>query len=185
MSILFGRGFLRLGSWGRAGIRILVLCLVNDGRGSLLLFLYSCAIAKDNKHLVLEAVEAVVIWLVILPLTRGHLLVLWATGTRSLALANWLVVFGQISTVSFCVFWSQRTITSALVKPREPVLLFFTYFLLLDPFVILQTFLSRIFLNIIIDFVSKSLELFSPGLDLWSMRRLVVVSHLHLQHIEF
>ena len=156
MGLLLGRDFLRLGSWVRARIRILVLCLVNDGRGSLLLFLYSSAIAKYDKHLILEPVEPVVIWLVILPLAWGHFLILRASGSRPLALANWLVVFGQISTRGYCVFWSKRAITSAIVKPRQPILLFFTYFLLLDPILILQTFLSRIFLNIIIDFVSKS-----------------------------
>jgi len=155
MGLLFG--FLRLWSWVRARIRILVLCLVNNGRGFLLLFLDSSAISKYDKHLVLEPVEAIMIWLVILPLARGHFLILRASGSRPLALANWLVVFGQISSRGYRVFWSKRAITSAVVKPVGlPIFLFFTYFLLLDPILILQTFLSRIFLNIIIDFVSKS-----------------------------
>jgi hypothetical protein len=56
-------------------IRILVLSLIDCRRRLLLLGLGGRTLANHDEHLVLEPVEAVVVWLVVLPLSRGQLLV--------------------------------------------------------------------------------------------------------------
>jgi hypothetical protein len=57
------------------GLRILILSLVNGRRDLLLLGLGGLALAHHDEHLVLEAVEAVMVRLVVLALSRGQLLV--------------------------------------------------------------------------------------------------------------
>ena len=127
--VFFGRD---LSSFQISGVRIFVLSLINGGRHFLLLLLSP---SNRNKHLILKAVEPIMIWLIVLPLSWRQFLVFRPSAIRPLAVVYWLVVVLEIPTLSRgnCVFGGIRWVMPALVKNILPRILFFTYFWLLDP----------------------------------------------------
>lgn len=71
-------------------IRILILPLV-DKRVSLFFLLGVFGLLASpnlNEHLILETIEAIVVWFVILAFSRGQFLVLGVSSTRPLTLSN-------------------------------------------------------------------------------------------------